>query len=109
MHFGRVKIGDHYSVSPEATLGPTVREMRDYERRGRAESEKRAIKKRIASQRIREFERSRVDGSRVRESTVREFESRRFESSRVRDFELDGGVIPTVKSETNKESERLSG
>jgi hypothetical protein len=22
MHFGRVKIGDRYSVSPEATLGP---------------------------------------------------------------------------------------
>jgi hypothetical protein len=23
MHFGRVRVGDHYSVSPEATLGPT--------------------------------------------------------------------------------------
>jgi hypothetical protein len=23
MHFERVKVGDHYSVSPEATLGPT--------------------------------------------------------------------------------------
>jgi hypothetical protein len=42
--------------------------------------------------------------TRVRESTVRGFESRRFESSRVREFELDSGVIPTVKSETNKES-----
>jgi hypothetical protein len=28
MHFGRVKIGEHYSVSPEATLGPTVREIK---------------------------------------------------------------------------------
>jgi hypothetical protein len=27
MHFGRVKIGEHYSVSPMATLGPTVREF----------------------------------------------------------------------------------
>jgi hypothetical protein len=25
MHFGRVKVGDRYSVSPEATLGPTPR------------------------------------------------------------------------------------
>jgi hypothetical protein len=29
MHFGRVKVGDRYSVSPEATLGPTP----SYERR----------------------------------------------------------------------------
>jgi hypothetical protein len=43
--------------------------------------------------------------SRDRESTVREIESRRFESLRVREFELYSGVIPTVKSETNKESE----
>jgi hypothetical protein len=43
--------------------------------------------------------------SRDRESTVRETESRRFESSRVRAFEPDIGVIPTVKSERNKESE----
>jgi hypothetical protein len=42
--------------------------------------------------------------SRDRESTVREIESRRFEISRVRAFELDSSVIPTVKSETNKES-----
>jgi hypothetical protein len=38
MHFGRVKIGDHYSVSPEATLGPTQgaekneRRRKDFER-----------------------------------------------------------------------------
>jgi hypothetical protein len=49
-----------------------------------------------------DFERSRVDSSRVdssrdRESTVREFASRAFD--------LDSSVIPTVKSETNKESE----
>jgi hypothetical protein len=33
MHFGRVKLGDHYSVSPEATLGPTqeAKKERDYE------------------------------------------------------------------------------
>jgi hypothetical protein len=44
MHFGRVKIGDRYSVSPEATSGPTLRE------RLQEESEKkRAIKKRLAS------------------------------------------------------------
>jgi hypothetical protein len=29
MHFGRVKFGDHYSVSPDATLGLTVQEIRD--------------------------------------------------------------------------------
>jgi hypothetical protein len=28
MHFGRVKVGDRYSVSPEATLGPTPREQK---------------------------------------------------------------------------------
>jgi hypothetical protein len=28
MHFGRVKVGDRYSVSPEATLGPTPGESR---------------------------------------------------------------------------------
>jgi hypothetical protein len=35
MHSGRVKIGEHYSVSPDATLGPTVQEIRDYERKER--------------------------------------------------------------------------
>jgi hypothetical protein len=48
--------------------------------------------------------------SRDRESIVRGFESRQFErsrvdGSRVREFELDSSVIPTVRSETNKESE----
>jgi hypothetical protein len=43
--------------------------------------------------------------SRDRESTVREIESRRLESLRVREFELGSSVIPTVKSERNKESE----
>jgi hypothetical protein len=33
MHFGRVKIGDHYSVSPEATLGPTQKGERISEQR----------------------------------------------------------------------------
>jgi hypothetical protein len=39
MHFGRVKIGEHYSASPMATLGPTVREFskfgasKDFERK----------------------------------------------------------------------------
>jgi hypothetical protein len=41
MHFGRVKVGDRYSVSPEATLGPTPGESRV--------REERAIKKRLAS------------------------------------------------------------
>jgi hypothetical protein len=50
-------------------------------------------------------ENSQSTNTRVREPTVRGFESRRFESSRVREFELDNGVIPTVKSEANKESE----
>jgi hypothetical protein len=51
MHFGRVKIGDHYSVSPEATLGPTQgakKKKKDFEQR-RRESKKRATKKRLAS------------------------------------------------------------
>jgi hypothetical protein len=47
--------------------------------------------------------------SRDRESTDREIESRRFESSRVRAFELDSGVIPMVKSETNKRELKFSG
>jgi hypothetical protein len=96
-----------------ATLGPTVREFSMLERektsesrrirresprrlRERAESRKRATKRGIASQRIPEFESRLFEGSRVESSRVRE-----FESSRV---ELDSGVIPTVKSETNKES-----
>jgi hypothetical protein len=29
MHFGRVEVGDRYSVSPEATLGPTPREWKE--------------------------------------------------------------------------------
>jgi hypothetical protein len=33
MHFGRVKVGDRYSVSPEATLGPTPREKGEKSRR----------------------------------------------------------------------------
>jgi hypothetical protein len=97
MHFERVKVGDHYSVSPEATLGPTqgakgrtrVREQR------RRESQKRAIKKRLASL---EGEESK----RIASQWIQEFESRQFEGSRVREFELDSGVIPTVKSEINK-------
>jgi hypothetical protein len=74
MHFGRVKVGDRYSVSPEATLGPTPKErVRHETSREKSEqkgSKKRAIderlasdkleSKRIASQRIQEFEGSRV-------------------------------------------------
>jgi hypothetical protein len=33
MHFGKVKVGDRYSVSPEATLGPTPREKREWAER----------------------------------------------------------------------------
>jgi hypothetical protein len=70
-----------------ATLGSTVREFSSWER---------ATTSRVSL---------REKTSRDRESTVRGFESRRFESSRVREFELDSGVIPTVKSERNKERE----
>jgi hypothetical protein len=63
MQFGRVKIGDHYSVSPMATLGPTQEKTRGKEERAEAEktssreiiseqeqrAEKRATKKRLAS------------------------------------------------------------
>jgi hypothetical protein len=52
MHFGRVKVGDHYSVSPETTLGPTQgakeREQRDFKKR----SKKRAIDERLASDKL---------------------------------------------------------
>jgi hypothetical protein len=94
MHLGRVKIGDHYSVSPEATLGPTVRELvseqglrekrvsREITRRvrgGAAIDERLASdkleSKRIASQRIQEFESRQFEGSRVDGLRVREFES----------------------------------
>jgi hypothetical protein len=69
MHFGRVKVGDRYSVSPEATLGPTPREIDERLASDKLES------KRIASQRIQEFESRQFDGSRVDGSRVREFES----------------------------------
>jgi hypothetical protein len=45
----------------------------------------------------------------VREFEGRQFERSRVDGSRVREFELDSGVIPTLESEINKESERLSG
>jgi hypothetical protein len=65
------------------------------------ERKKRAIDERLASDKL--------DSKRIASQRIQEFESRRFESSRVREFELDSGVIPTVKSERNKESEKLSG
>jgi hypothetical protein len=115
-HFGRVKSGELYSVSPMATLGPTVREFSKFlerEKTSRVKSTEEAQCGRTR-QRVEEYdesveENSQLTHTRVRESTVRGFESRWFESSRVREFELTSGVIPTVKSETNKESERLSG
>jgi hypothetical protein len=63
----------------------TVWKSQDFERK------KRAIDERLASDKL---ESKRIANQ--RESTVRE-------------FELDSGVIPTVKSEINKESERLIG
>jgi hypothetical protein len=91
MHFGKVRSGELYSVSPMATLGPTVREFskfgarKDFER-NKVWSEKRLREKEsweraktssegeneitrdFKSEITREdFERSRVDGSRVRE------------------------------------------
>jgi hypothetical protein len=93
MHFGRVKSGELYSVSPMATLGPTVREFSSLERAKTSSEGENEITRDFKSEIAREdFERWRVDSSRVRESTVWE-------------FELDSGVILTVKSETNKESE----
>jgi hypothetical protein len=96
MHFVRVKVGDHYSVSPEATLGPTVREfssewaerlqewdtrlrVSEWAKTSREISEKlrgdKLESKKIASQRIQEFESRQFEGSRVDGSRVREFES----------------------------------
>jgi hypothetical protein len=65
MHFGRVKVGDHYSVSPEATLGltpekrerdkkseqrdyKTSREIRRGEQRKREKSEQRPREKSVS-------------------------------------------------------------
>jgi hypothetical protein len=41
VHFERVKVGDHYSVSPEATLGPTqgAKEEREQSQEERGEPE----------------------------------------------------------------------
>jgi hypothetical protein len=44
MHFGRVKVGDRYSVSPEATLGPTPGE------RAEIKSEQRLREKEASNQ-----------------------------------------------------------
>jgi hypothetical protein len=75
MHFGRVKIGDHYSVSPDATLGPTVQEIRDDERkeglREKGESRvKAAIDERLASDKL--------ESKRIASQRIRDFESRQF-------------------------------
>jgi hypothetical protein len=102
MHFERVKVGDRYSVSPEATLGPTQKTSREITRRVKESEQLRSDKlesKRIASQRIQEFESRQCEGSRVDISRVRE--------STVREFELDSGVIPTVESEINKERVKI--
>jgi hypothetical protein len=71
MHFGRVKIGDHYSVSPEATLGPTQK------RESRASREITRVKTSREGTREREQKRLRAEKceQRRRESTVREFEN----------------------------------
>jgi hypothetical protein len=63
--------------------------------------EKRAIDERLASDKL--------ESKRIASQRIQEFESRQFEGSRVREFELDSSVIPTVESEINKGSERLSG
>jgi hypothetical protein len=54
MHFGKVKSGDRYSVSPEATLGPTVQEIRDYEREDDDERKERLRERVWSEQRLRE-------------------------------------------------------
>jgi hypothetical protein len=70
MQFGRVKIGDHYSVSPEATLGLTQGRTRE-----RNESRVREItrEERLASDKL--------ESKRIASQRIQEFESRRFESS----------------------------
>jgi hypothetical protein len=77
MHFGRVKFGDHYSVSPDATLGPT--------QGTRAEWAERLLVNYAASNQL-----------------ASKMERRReFDRSWVCNWAT---VIPTVKSEINKES-----
>jgi hypothetical protein len=82
MRFGRVRVGDYYSVSPDATLGPTVQEIRDDKRKrvfqfGVSKDFEREASlageewKRIASKRIQEFESRQFEGSRVDGSRVR--------------------------------------
>jgi hypothetical protein len=55
-------------------------------------------------ERVEEYDESVEENSQSTNTRVWEIESSRVDSSRVREFELDNSVIPTVKSETNKES-----
>jgi hypothetical protein len=71
MHFGRVKSGELYSVSPMATLGPTVREFSQF---GNLELAKTSSEG--ENEITRDFQ--------SENTRYREIESRRFESSRVR-------------------------
>jgi hypothetical protein len=98
MHFGRVKIGELYSVSPMATLGPIVREFSQFGSLERAKTSRERIG---SEQRLQEWDYERS----LREIESRQFEGSRVDGSRVREFELDSSVLPTVKSEANKESE----
>jgi hypothetical protein len=78
-----------------------VSREKDFEQRTRA------IKKRLASLEGEEWKR--IASQRIQEFERRQFEGSRVDGSRVRGFELDSGVIPTVESEINKKTERLSG
>jgi hypothetical protein len=94
MQFGRVKIGDHYSVRPEATLGPTQKGTREVREKTRAEE--------WAEKRLQAEKTSRRTRRRVKEASNQEensqFESRQFEGSRVdgsrvREFEISSSTV----------------
>jgi hypothetical protein len=105
MHFGRIKIGEHYSVIPEATLGPTVREFDsewDYEREDfeRVSRVSRLVSLEPASKEIRDYEwvnESRK--SRVREASNQEENS---ESTNTRVLESENRTREAEK--TSRES-----
>jgi hypothetical protein len=95
-HFGTVEVGELYWVRLRATLGPTVRECR------RLEPED--IRVWNAGAKVISLEPSQDFESRRGERLRRAYETSRDRESTVREFELCSSVIPTVKSETNKES-----
>jgi hypothetical protein len=66
--------------------------------------------RRLREKSVRRLASDKLESKKIARQRIQEFESRQFEGSRVdgskvREFELDSGVIPTVKSEINKERE----